>query len=213
MIDKKIKIVGVGGEGRSGKDTLADIFLSDGYYGVSMGDIVREYARKRHAHSKDPISRANTTETSNWLRLTYGPDFVLEEALRRFKEAKVTSEGLLLWSVRAPVEADFIKSHDGVLIFVNTKADIRYERAMQNLREGEPKLSFEDFMLQENLQIKPQPGIPVEVQMDHSYIKNSANIVLENNDSDLNKFVKYCHDLAKNIDKYTGLKDQVTLTV
>lgn len=213
MINKKIKIVGVGGEGRSGKDTLAQIFLKIGYYGVSMGDIVREFARKRHSSSKDPISRVNTTETSNWLRLTRGSDFVLDEAIRRYKDANTKSEGLLLWSVRAPVEADFIKSHKGILIFVDSKPEIRYERAMQNLRNGEPKLSFKDFMSQENLQVKPQPGIPIEVQMDHSYIKKSANIILENNFNDLNKFVNYCHDLAKKIDKYRELKDQITLTV
>ena len=78
-----IKLIGIGGLPRSGKDTLAEVFMTNGFYGVSMGDIVRDEARIRHADSPDPISIANMTETSNYLREQKGPDLALIAFLER----------------------------------------------------------------------------------------------------------------------------------
>src|SRR5690242_10629680 len=115
-----MKIIGIGGLPRSGKDTLADLFLADGWFGISFGDFTRMHSRERHKDKPDPISVANMTETSNWLRETYGPDVILKEALKQFEDrqkAGKNDKGLLLWSVRAPIEVDWILAHDGELIW------------------------------------------------------------------------------------------------
>src|SRR5690606_5200012 len=82
------KIIGIGGLSRSGKDSLAHFLEEEGYMSVSLGDIVREHCFERHKNKPDPITRANTTETSNWLRETYGADVVLREALKRFEASR-----------------------------------------------------------------------------------------------------------------------------
>src|SRR5690349_169937 len=108
---KDLRIIGISGLPRGGKDTLADIFMANGFFGVSLGDIVRDESRVRHAKETDPISVANMTETSNWLRAEHGPDFALREALNRYEDAQEKGgqyDGLVVFSVRAPIEVDFI---------------------------------------------------------------------------------------------------------
>ncbi len=193
------KIVGIGGLPRSGKDSLAELFISDGFYGFSFGDFVRDYTRKRHADKPDPISVANMTETSNWLRDTHGPDVVLKAALEEFGEKQSAGEsykGLVLFSVRAPVEVDFILEHGGDLIWVEASDEVRFERGMKNLREGEARISPQEFKRQEALQWQPQPGIPVEAQMNTEYVKQKATITFENNIDDLEDFKLRAHQLV-----------------
>jgi hypothetical protein len=132
------------------------------------------------------------TETSNWLRETYGPDVILQAALKEFNKKQTAGKGykgLVLFSVRAPVEADWILAHNGTLVWVEASDEVRYERGMQNLRVGEGNLSLDEFKRQEALQWQPQPGIPAESQMDIAYIKQKATLTLENNGNDLEAFV------------------------
>lgn len=185
-----LNIVGVAGLPRSGKDTVAEMLMNNGYYGVSLGDIVRDESRKRHADDPQPISVKNMTETSNYLRTQHGADFALKEALARYEKAqqKASYNGLVVFSVRAPIEADFILKNDGKLIWVEASDEVRQQRANSNLRDGEAELGLEDMKAQEALQEKPQKGIPEEVQMNTSYVKEKANLVIENNGNNLKEF-------------------------
>ncbi len=56
------------------------------------------------------------------------------------------------------------------------------------MRNAETRISFEDMKAQEALQMHPQPGIPVEIQMDVSYVKANATHQLVNNQNDLAVF-------------------------
>lgn len=186
-----MKIVGIGGRDRSGKDTVAELLIKNGWFGYSSGDAVRRHAMKRHEGEPDPISVKNMTETSNWLRSQYGPDVVLKEAIAEFEKAQKAGgkfKGLVTFSVRAPIEADFILSHGGELIWVESSDQVRYERKIANLRTGEAKVSIEEMLAQEALQSNPQPGIPREVQMDLNYVKSKATKILENNGNDVEAF-------------------------
>lgn len=185
-----MKIIGIGGLPRSGKDTLAEFLMQKGYFGVSLGDIVRNQSKKRHASKSDPISVANMTETANNLRHQKGADFALKEAVSLFEavggEAKY--KGLLVYSVRAPAEADFILSHGGHLIWLQADDQVRYQRAMSALRQGEAHIPFEEFKRQENLQWNPQPGMPPEAQMNIEYVHSKSTITLDNSDNNIQKF-------------------------
>lgn len=189
----KPRIIGVGGRDRSGKDTVAELCIKAGYFGYSFGDAVRAHARQRHATDPNPISVANMTETSNWLRTQHGPDVILKEALQAYQKATDAGEkykGIVLYSVRAPVEVDFILKEGGELIWVETSDDVRLQRKLDNIRPGEPKVTLEGMLSQEALQNKPQPGIPEEVQMNLEYVKSHATKVIENNGNDLAVFEK-----------------------
>ena len=184
------KIIGVAGKDRSGKDSVAELLMQYGYFGFSFGDAVREHARQRHADKPDPVSVKNMTETSNWLRQTHGPDVILKEALAAFDKAQQIGEykGVVLFSVRAPIEADFILEHGGQLVWIEASDQVRLERRLANLRPGEAKVTMDDMLAQEALQVKPQPGIPEEVQMNLDYIKSKATITIKNDGSDFEGF-------------------------
>lgn len=187
---EQINLIGIGGLPRSGKDTLAEVFIENGFYGVSLGDIVRDESRTRHSDSPDPISVANMTETANWLRQHKGSEFALIAALERYNQA-ITSQqykGLVVFSVRMQVEVDFILNNGGEVVWVETDDDTRYERYMQHLREGEIKISQEELMAQESKQWQPQPGIDPKIQMNVAYVKQHATRTFVNNGNDLAGF-------------------------
>jgi hypothetical protein len=205
QVDTDVKIVSIGGMPRSGKDSLAELFIKNGYYGVSLGDIVRDVSMVRHKDSPDPISVAHMTETSNWLRTTQGPDFALKQALVMYKNAAKKGgsyKGLIIWSIRAPVEVDFILANHGELIWLEASDEVRYERAMKFIREGEGQMSLDEFKAQEDLQWVPQAGIPDSVQMNISYVKSHATRTLENDEADIGVFEtkaqKLIQDLIQN---------------
>ena len=186
------KIVGIGGLTRSGKDTLAELFIADGWFGISFGDVIRGFAKERHKNDLDSISVANMTETANWLRENRGADVVLREALKQYEKHQAVGnnvKGLVLWSVRVPVEVDFILAHGGQLIWVEAKDTVRHSRAMDDMRTGEQRKTLEEFNAQEALQWQPQPDVPKEAQMDVSYVKSNATKIIENNGNNKTEFV------------------------
>ncbi|HSX36116.1 MAG TPA: AAA family ATPase [Patescibacteria group bacterium] len=194
------KIVGIGGLSRSGKDSLAELLTQAGYMSVSLGDIVREYCYERHKDKPDPITRANTTETSNWLRETYGADIVMREGLKRFEAKRAGGNqymGVVLHSIRAQVEVDFILAHGGEMVWVEADDEVRYKRNVASLREGERHLSFEEFMAHEAEQWLPLPGIPKEAQMNVSYVKEHATTRIVNNGDDRQAFLAEARRLLK----------------
>lgn len=185
-----MNIIGIAGLPRSGKDSLAELFISHGYFGVSLGDIVRDESRRRHANEKDPISVKNMTETSNYLRTNFGADFALKQALSRFAKAEASQQykGLVIFSVRAPIEVDFIKQNKGKLIWVEASNEVRFRRSQSARRQGEAKQTLKEMLDQEKLQETPQDGLPADVQMDTSYVKRQATDVFENNGSSFEEF-------------------------
>lgn len=196
-----MNIVGVAGLPRSGKDTLAEMLMDAGYFGVSLGDIVRDESRKRHANEPDPISVKNMTETANYLRTQQGADFALKEALKRYEKAIESAEytGLVVFSVRAPVEADFILENGGELIWVEASDRVRHDRANANKRDGETEITLEEMKAQEALQEKPQPGLLAEVQMNTSYVKLKATKTIENNGNSIEEFEARAKDFLHSL--------------
>jgi dephospho-CoA kinase len=187
----KVKIIGVGGRDRSGKDTVADLLIEHGYFGFSFGDYTREQTRKRHQDDPNPISVANMTETANWFRAEFGPDVILKAALKAFEAAQAQGqsyEGLVLYSVRAPIEADFILDKGGQLVWVEASDETRLQRRLANIRPGEARVTMEDMLAQEAQQADPQPGIPEAVQMNLNYVKAHATLTIENDSNDLDTF-------------------------
>ncbi|GEM_PF-536867 len=200
------KIVGISGKIRSGKDTLANLMMEDGYYGVSLGEIVRDHSRTLFEKSPNPIAVENMTRTSNILRKQLGPDFLYKEAVRQFTELKDSRKykGLLMFSVRAPIEADNIIASGGKLVWVEASDEDRYKRAMDYLREGDERISFEEFKRNEESQFKPNLDLPTEIQMNLDYVKSRATNILTN-DSDLEHFNSKAQELIEELDSSSNI--------
>jgi hypothetical protein len=107
----------------------------------------------------------------------------------------------VLWSIRAPIEVDFILGRGGDMIWVEASEAVRHERALRHLRPGEAETSLEEFKRQEALQWKPQTGIPDEAQMDMSYVKSHATHTLVNNGDNLQTFLQSAEQLIESLDR------------
>lgn len=200
----KSKVVGVAGLPRSGKDSLAEYFAKQGYCAIGLGEIIRAESRLRHADKPDPISVKNMSETASWLRMKHGADYALNKALQEFNEIKDKQKyvGLMIISVRAPVEVDFILERGGELIWVEASDKVRYQRNMSALRPGEKHdLDLETFLKHEAVQWRPRPELPKEAQMNMSYVKENSTIVLENNGNDIDKFMDKVEGVYRRVNK------------
>lgn len=179
------------------------MLIDAGYFGFSFGDYIRDQAQKRHADKPDPISVVNMTETSNWLREKNGADVVLKAALLAYDQAITKNgkyKGLVTYSIRAPIEADFIIKHRGELVWVEASDEVRFERRQSAHREGEARVTIDEMLAQEALQNTPQPGIPEEAQMNLNYVRDHATITIVNNGNDLDEFKSQVKEVLLNGD-------------
>ena len=199
-MNNKYLVVGIAGKIRSGKDTLANLMIEKGFYGVSLGDIVREKTREFYSDQESPISIENMTKTSNRLRSEMGPDFLYKEAISKYEKLPNKSEykGLLMFSVRAPIEADSIVGSGGRLIWVEASDEERYGRAVKFKRDGETTQTFDEFKIAEAEQFKPNPELPKEIQMDLDYVKTKATDILSN-DKDIETFNEQASNLIEGL--------------
>jgi len=124
-------IIGLTGTFAGGKDTVADYLVKEkGFGAYQTGDVVREYVKKRNR----PLTRDAQREMANELRKEYGPDFLVNEAIKRVKEKNKVITG-----IRQPNEAEyFISTKDAYLFSVDAPMEIRFQRMKERGREGDP---------------------------------------------------------------------------
>lgn len=133
-------IIGITGYIASGKDTVAEYLINKGFNHYSHSDEIRAELKKRNM----PSTRDSQFEMGNELRNIYGADYLAVVALQKSKKPTVIT------SIRVPAEVDRLRSDkDFYLIFVDAPIVDRYKRIISRAREGDEKLSFEDFKAQE----------------------------------------------------------------
>jgi dephospho-CoA kinase len=163
-------IIGLTGTLCAGKDTVADYLEEKGFGHVSLSAILREKAAERGIE----ITLDNLTKFGNSLKETESELFLVKEAMNGIN----SDENTVISSIRQPGEIDFLKTQkDFYLIFVDANPKIRFDRLLLRNRPEDPK-TFEKFMENEEKQMDGKSG-----GMNLSYCKQSADFILENNDS------------------------------
>ena len=127
-----MRIMGVSGLPGSGKGFVSDIATEKGAMIVSMGDIIREEAKKRGESTK---------ETAKNLRKEHGQYIVAEMTIEKIK--KLQEEGfessILVDGIRSQYEVNLFKKNFNnfiiVSIFANPK--LRFERIKSRKREDD----------------------------------------------------------------------------
>ena len=127
-----MRIMGVSGLPGSGKGFVSDIATEKGAMIVSMGDIIREEAKKRGESTK---------ETAKNLRKEHGQYIVAEMTIEKIK--KLQEEGfessILVDGIRSQYEVKLFKKNFNnfiiVSIFANPK--LRFERIKSRKREDD----------------------------------------------------------------------------
>jgi dephospho-CoA kinase len=182
--------VGLAGSLASGKDTVAEWLVKNkNFHHISTSDIVREVALKRY----NSIERPVLYKTANQLRKQNGHGALTTEAIEKFEPIKNQYQGLVVSGFRALAEAQVIKEHGGLVIYVDAPAELRYKRMQSRERDKESRLDIDEFKRREateNGQVDPAFNI--------SDIKKIADHIIINDDS-LEEFESKISALFKNL--------------
>lgn len=127
-----MRIMGVSGLPGSGKNLVSEIATERGAIIVSMGDIIREEAKKRGE---------STGETARKLREEHGQFIVSELTIKKIK--KLQDEGvensMLVEGIRSPHEVDMFKDNfdDFIIVSIFANTSLRFERLKKRGREDD----------------------------------------------------------------------------
>lgn len=174
--------MGISGLPGSGKGIVSDIATEKGAIIVSMGDIVREEAKKRGEGSK---------ETAKNLRKEFGEYIISELTIEKIK--KLQDEGIektiIVEGIRSLHEVDMFKENfDNFMIlsiFANT--NIRFERLKKRMREDDSQ-DFNEFKKRDMSELGFGIG---------SVISLSDRLII--NESDMESFIQDINDFFDEI--------------
>lgn len=175
----KPQIIGISGTFASGKDTIADYLVKDfGYTHVSTGDLVREVAMKEYRSIERPVLNKVATDH----RKKDGPGVFVEIGLDRPRPIVFTG-------IRSLGEAKTIKQHGGTMIYVDAPLEIRYERMVSRVRDGEAQISLKEFKEREE---KEMYSGPTDADFNIRGIGEMADICIDN-DLSLDDYIKLAY--------------------
>ncbi len=135
-------IIGITGTLGAGKGTVVEYLKQKGFKHYSARTFFIEELNRRGL----PIIRDTMTDVADDLRRIHGPEYFAKESIRRIAEEGV--QNAVVESIRAIGEAEYIKSHGGVMWAVDADIAVRYQRISKRMSETD-KVSFEKFVADE----------------------------------------------------------------
>jgi uridine kinase len=189
-------VIGIIGAPLAGKETCANVLqellLEDGYV-VSrhtFSDILRDTLDLWDLpHTRDHLQKIAIVMNA---QMGFG-DGVLSHAMRR-RIMNDTADVTILDGVRwlgdekmiHGLEDDGIKS---IMVYISADAKMRYARLVARNRVGEAATTWEEFSRQEQAQ----------TEVDIPAIGSRAELVLENNDNDIERFKRDINRIYENL--------------
>lgn len=182
MKNSRPKIIGIAGTNGSGKDTVGEILASDyGWLFVSVADFLRDEAKKRGL----PIEREVLRTISAEWRRQHGLGVLVDKAVELFEQSKSQYSGLVVSPMRNPGEAQKVKDLGGSLVWIDANPKVRYQRITKRQRSAEDQKTFEEFLAEEQAEMQHSGD---DATLSLSGVKAKADIFVENNGNDLEKF-------------------------
>lgn len=138
-------IIGITGLSASGKDTVADYLKQKDFAYFSLSDIVREYCRSKELET----TRENLINAANFLRQSYGHNYLAIQVLEKIKDQKLTNAVVV--SIRHPEEVKALKA-DPTFLLISIVAPIKMRFARTQKRQGRPedRDNFAEFKAHED---------------------------------------------------------------
>jgi len=175
--------MGISGLPGSGKSLVSEIAIERGAIIVSMGDIIREEAKKRGETSK---------ETAQNLRAEFGQYIVSEQTIKKIK--KLQNEGLkskiIVEGIRSPHEVDMFKENfeDFIILSIFANPTLRFERLKNRMREDD-SADYGEFKSRDQMELDFGIG---------DVISLSDKIII--NESDLEGYVEKINEFLDEIE-------------
>jgi dephospho-CoA kinase len=163
-----MQVMGVSGMPGSGKSLVSDIASERGAIIVSMGDIIREEAKKRGE---------NTKETAQKLREEFGQYIVSEltiEKIKKLQEEGITN-AILVEGIRSPHEVDMFKENfdNFIILSIFANTNLRFERLKKRMREDD-STDFNEFKRRDNMEL--EFGIGTVISLSDKLIINESDL-------------------------------------
>lgn len=170
-------IIGITGTDGAGKGAVVEYLVSQHRFThySSRDFIVAEIERLGL-----PADRNQTRLTANALRAEFGHEVVVRKAFER-----AAAEGkarVVIESVRAMAEVEYLKLREGFLLAVDAETELRYER-IRGRQSVSDNVSYEQFLAQEALENNdPDPSGMQKARViqaaDFTVINNSTKAAL-----------------------------------
>ena len=163
-----MQVMGISGMPGSGKSIVSDMATEKGALIVSMGDIVREEAKKRGESSK---------ETAKNLRAEHGQYIVAELTIKKIK--KLQDEGneklIIVEGIRSPHEVEMFKENfdNFIILSVFTNPKIRFERLKLRMREDDSQ-DYAEFKKRDDTELGF--GIGTVIALSDKLIINESDL-------------------------------------
>ncbi len=139
-------VIGITGTDGSGKGTVVDqLVRQHGYTHYSSRDFIMAEIERLGL----PTDRAQMRLIANELRAQFGNEVIVKKAYERAQaEGK---DKIVIESIRALAEAEYLLAHGGVLLAVDADSEVRYAR-VQGRRSASDQVSYEQFLAHEELE-------------------------------------------------------------
>lgn len=171
--------MGISGLPGSGKSLVSDIAIERGAMIVSMGDIIREEAKKRGESTKD---------TAQNLRAEFGQYIVSELTIKKIK--KLQEEGIenkiIVEGIRSPHEVNMFKENfdNFIILSIFANPTLRFERLKNRMREDD-STDYNEFKSRDQMEL--DFGIGDVISLSDKIIINESD--LESYTAKINKFL------------------------
>jgi len=173
-------VMGISGLPGSGKSLVSDMACEKGAIIVSMGDIIREEAKKRGESTKD---------TAKNLRKEHGEYIVSELTIKKIKklEEESVDNTIIVEGIRSHHEVEMFKENfDNFIIlsiFANPK--LRFERLLNRMREDD-STDYKEFQRRDQMEL--DFGIGNVISLSDKLIINESD--LESYEQKIDEFLK-----------------------
>lgn len=167
MSNKLPDLIGIGGTFASGKDSFARELEDRKFNHSSTSDMVRAVAKEKYGN----IERETLRKTAIESREEFGAGIFVERALG-------FSLPLAISGIRTAGEVRALKKAGGIMVFVDADPRIRYERMIGRDRDNETKLTFEEFLTNEQKEIS---GAKTDADQNIAAVREMSDLYIENN--------------------------------
>lgn len=183
MTDIKARIIGIAGTNGSGKDTVGEVLVGQGWLSISVSeDLLAPELERRGL----PVERKQMAELSAEWRRQYGMGAVIDKAVELFEAKGLNGiSGLVVGSLRHPGEAQRVHELGGKVVWVDANPRVRYRRIYQRGQGDKDKKTLDQFLSEQAAEMSHSGD---EATLNIAAVRDMADITLQNNGSDLEVF-------------------------
>lgn len=162
-----MQIMGISGLPGSGKSLVSEMAAEKGAIIVSMGDIIREEAKKRGETPK---------ETAKNLRAEHGQYIVSELTIEKIKKHQKDGhvKSIIVDGIRSPQEVDMFKDNfdNFIILSVFANPKLRFER-LQNRKREDDSQDYNEFKKRDRMEL--DFGIGTVIALSDKIIINESD--------------------------------------